>query len=88
VNARKKAPEPVPKALEKVKPHVFQGNINGPRDYKGEPIECLQCRFLRWNGVHVSSEEYAEALPPTPPEDRSDEIIGDRPVPDPPSRES
>jgi hypothetical protein len=76
VNARR---EPVPKAPEVVDPHIFAANRYGPRDWHGTPLECLHCRFPEGNAVHVTSEELAEALPPTPPEDRSDEIIGDRP---------
>lgn len=74
MNARR---EPVPKAPEHYKPHVIAPNIHGPKDHRGDPIECLHCPLLRWNAVHITSEELAESLPPTPDEDVSDRIIGE-----------
>jgi hypothetical protein len=69
--------EPTSKALGEYDPHIFAPNLNGPRDYKQQPIECLQCKMLRWNGVHVTSEELVADLPPVPEEDVSDRLIGE-----------
>lgn len=70
--------KPKPQAPNSYDPHVFAANIHGPKDYRGDPIECLHCPLLRWNGVHITSEELAESLPPTHPNDRSGEMIGER----------
>jgi hypothetical protein len=76
VNARK---EPVPKAPGAFDPHIFAPNLLGPKDYKQQPLECLHCPMLRWNGVHVTSEELVADLPPTPPEVKklTDRILGE-----------
>ncbi len=73
------ARESVPRAAEYVDPHVFAPNLNGLRDHRGRLIECLACPYPPNNGVHVSSAEVAAGLPPTPEDDRSDEMIGERP---------
>jgi hypothetical protein len=81
VNARR---EPVPKAPEHIPEHVFAANRYGPRDHNGRPTECLftfggkHCQLLPGNAVHKTSEQLAEALPPKSPDDRSDEMIGER----------
>lgn len=82
MNARK---GPVPVAPTKINPHVFVGNPYGPRDpIRQKPIECsfvvdgFQCPFPEANGVHKSSEELAEALPPLSPDDRTKEMTGER----------
>lgn len=81
MNARK---EPVPVAPKVFPEHVFAPNRHGPKDpLRQEPIECLlvvdgrRCPFPRANAVHKTSQELAEALPPTPPEDVSPRIIGE-----------
>jgi hypothetical protein len=69
--------EETSKALGEYGQHIFAPNLNGPKDYKQQPIECLHCPMPRWNGVHVTSEELVADLRPTPDEDRSAEIIGE-----------
>jgi ribosomal protein L37E len=59
-------------------PHVFAPKASGPRDWNDQPTECEVCGFPKPNGVHKTSEELVADLPPKPPEDRSDQITGER----------
>lgn len=69
--------DPKPKSTGEYDPHIFAAKLEGPRDYKGEPIECEVCPFPRLNAVHKSSEELVADLPETPADDVSDRIIGE-----------
>lgn len=71
--------EPRPRSTTVVPPHVFAANVNGPRDHRGDPIECTSCPFLKWNAIHKSSSELVADLPETSAEARAIEhrIMGE-----------